>query len=435
MKNTKRVSVIGMGFVGLVSAACFAKKFEVIASTHDPKKIELINEGRAPFYEKDLDAILRGVVRSENLSVISERKEAVLNSDITFITVGTPSRPDGGIDLRFIESSAKEIGEALKDKDGHLVVVKSTVVPETTEKVVKPILEEHSGKKAGVDFGLCMNPEFLREGSAVHDTLHPDRIVIGENDKSSGDVLEEFYREFYGRECPPILRTALATAEMVKYASNAFLATKVSFSNEIGNMCKTLGIDVYEVMRAVGLDFRVSPHFLRAGVGFGGSCFPKDVKALIHKAEKLGCQPKLLKSVMDVNEEQPERMFHLLERKLGNLLGRKIAILGLAFKNDTDDIRESRAIPVIKMLIEKGTKVSAYDPMANENMRAIFPDIEYCHSAEDALRDADACLVMTEWEEFKKLGDEFKVMKNRIVIDGRRVITPRKDMDYEGLCW
>ncbi|MDI6902704.1 MAG: UDP-glucose/GDP-mannose dehydrogenase family protein, partial [Methanocellales archaeon] len=304
----KRISVIGMGFVGLVSAACFAKKFEVIASTHDSKKAELINEGKAPFYEKGLDGILGDVIRSENLRVISERKEAVLNSDITFITVGTPSKPDGGIDLRFIKSSAKEIGEALKGKDHHLVVVKSTVVPGTTEKIVKPILEEHSGKEVGPGFGLCMNPEFLREGNAVYDTLHPDRIVIGESDKSSGDALVEFYREFYDKKCPPILRMSLVSAEMVKYASNAFLSTKISFANEIGNICKELGIDTYEVMGAVSMDHRISPHFLRSGVGFGGSCLPKDVKALIHKAKEIGYEPKLLKSVMDVNEEQPKRM-------------------------------------------------------------------------------------------------------------------------------
>ncbi|MDD2665834.1 MAG: UDP-glucose/GDP-mannose dehydrogenase family protein [Methanocellales archaeon] len=434
----KRISVIGMGFVGLVSAACFAHKgFDVIASTHDPKKVELIKEGKAPFYEKDLTPILVGAVKKGNLRVMVGRKEAILDSDITFIAVGTPSKADGSIDLGFIKSSAKEIGEALKDKDGHLVVVKSTVAPGTTEEIVKPVIEKHSGKKIGSDFGLCMSPEFLREGNAVYDTLHPDRIVIGESDKSAGDALEEFYREFYGEKCSPILRMSLVAAEMVKYASNALLSTKISFANEIGNICKEFGIDAYEVMRAVGMDHRLSPHFLRAGVGFGGSCFPKDVKALIHKAKDIGYDPKLLKAVMNVNEEQPKRMIKLLERKLPSLKGKKVAVLGLAFKNDTDDIRESRAIPIIKMLMDKNVRVSVYDPLANENMRSIFPDpdIEYCTSAEESLRNADACLVVTEWDEFKKLDHEFDVMKNRIIIDGRKVISPREGIDYEGLCW
>ena len=436
MKDMKRTSVIGMGFVGLVSAACFAHKgFDVIASSQDERKVELINEGKAPFYEKGLAPILMDAVKKGNLRAMVGRKEAILNSDITFITVGTPSKPDGGIDLRFIKSSAKEIGEVLKGKDHHLVIVKSTVTPGTTEKIVKPILEEHSGKEVGPGFGLCMNPEFLREGNAVYDTLHPDRIVIGESDKSSGDALVEFYREFYDKKCPPILRMSLVSAEMVKYASNAFLSTKISFANEIGNICKELGIDTYEVMGAVSMDHRISPHFFRSGVGFGGSCLPKDVKALIHKAKEIGYEPKLLKSVMDVNEEQPKRMVKMLERKLGSLEGKKVAVLGLAFKNDTDDIRESRAIPVIRSLIEKKATVAAYDPLANENMRSIFPTIQYHKSAEEALRNADACLVVTEWDEFKELGDEFDVMKNKVVIDGRKVIFPREDIDYEGLCW
>ncbi len=432
----KRISIIGMGFVGLVSAACFANKgFEVIASTHDPKKVELINEGKAPFYEKDLNPILREAVKKGNLKTIVGRKEAILNSDITFIAVGTPSKEDGGIDLGFIKSSAKEIGEALKDKDRHLVVVKSTVAPGTTEEIVKPIIEKYSGKKVGPDFGLCMSPEFLREGNAVYDTLNPDRIVIGESDKFAGETLEEFYREFYGEKCSPILRMGLVAAEMVKYTSNALLSTKISFANEIGNICKEFDIDAYEVMRAVGMDHRLSPHFLRAGVGFGGSCFPKDVKALIHKAKEIGYDPKILKAVMNVNEEQPKRMIKLLERKLPSLEGKKVAVLGLAFKNDTDDIRESRAIPIIKMLMDKNAIVSAYDPLANENMRPIFPDVRYCHSAEEALINADACLVVTEWDEFKKLNHEFDVMREKVVIDGRKVILPREDIDYEGLCW
>jgi len=425
-----KVCIIGAGYVGATTAACLAELgHNVCCIDVDGEKVNKINAGIPPIHEDGLEELFQKHVGNKLMATTDYA--FIADSDISFICVGTPSGPDGEIDLSLIKSASKSIGMALKNGENyHVVAVKSTVVPETAQNVIIPIIEEYSQKKAGADFGIAINPEFLREGNAIHDFMHPDRIVIGELDERSGRIVAQLYENLNA----PMVRTDLKTAEMIKYASNAFLATKISFSNEIGNMCKMLGIDVYDVMHAVGLDSRISPHFLRAGVGFGGSCFPKDVKALIHKTEELGYQPKLLRAVMDVNEEQPKRIIHLLEGKLGSLSGRKIAVLGLAFKNDTDDIRESRAIPAIKRLLERGAKVSAYDPMANENMRAIFPDIEYCHSAEDALRDADACLVMTEWEEFKKLGDEFKVMKNRIVIDGRRVITPRKDMDYEGLC-
>lgn len=425
------ICVIGAGYVGVTTAACLAELgHNVCCIDVDEEKVNKINVGIPPIHEEGLEELFQKHV-GKRLRATTDYAP-ITDSDISFICVGTPSGPDGEIDLSLIKAASKSIGMALKNSENyHVVTVKSTVVPETTQNVIIPIIEECSQKKAGMDFGVAVNPEFLREGNAIHDFMHPDRVVIGELDERSGRIVAQLYENLNA----PVVRTNLKTAEMIKYASNAFLATKISFSNEIGNMCKMLGIDVYDVLHAVGLDSRISPHFLRAGVGFGGSCFPKDVKALIHKAERLGYQPKLLKSAMDINEEQPKRMIHLLEQKLGNLSGRKIAVLGLAFKNDTDDVRESRAIPVIKMLLEKSAKVLAYDPMANENMRAIFPDIEYCHSAENALKDADACLVMTEWEEFKKLGGEFNVMKNKIVIDGRKIITPRKDMDYEGLCW
>jgi len=425
------ICIIGAGYVGVTTAACLAELgHNVCCIDIDEEKVKKTNAGIPPVQEKGLKELFQKHV-GKRLRATSDYA-SITDAKVSFICVGTPSAPDGEIDLSLIKAASKSVGISLRNSEKyHVIAVKSTVVPETTQNVIIPIIEKHFQKKAGVDFGVVVNPEFLREGEAVHDFMNPDRIVIGELDERSGEVVAQLYERFDA----PLIRTDLKTAEMIKYASNAFLATKISFSNEIGNMCKILGIDVYDVMRAVGLDFRISPHFLRAGVGFGGSCFPKDVKALIHKAEELGYQPKLLKSVMEVNDGQPERMVHLLEQKLGSLSGRKIAVLGLAFKNDTDDIRESRAIPVIKMLLEKKTKVSAYDPLANENMHAIFPDIEYCHSAKDALRNADACLVMTDWDEFKKLDDEFKVMKRRIVIDGRKVITPRKDIDYEGLCW
>lgn len=426
-----RISVIGTGYVGTVSGACFAELgHEVICVDVDSSKVDQINAGVAPIYEEGLSEILKKHA-GKRIRATSDYDMAVMNSDVSFICVGTPSDSRGSIDLGIVRAASASLGDALKKKKGyHVVAVKSTVVPETTEKIVLPIIEKHSGKRTG-DFGIAMNPEFLREGKAVHDFMHPDKIVVGSLDKRSGDVVASLYS---GLECE-VTRTNPRTAEMIKYVNNAFLATKISFANEVGNICKELGIDTYEVMKAVGKDFRIGPHFLNSGAGFGGSCFPKDVKALIGKAQEIGYEPQLLKSVIEVNEKQPSRMVTLLKNRLGNIRGKRIAVLGLAFKNDTDDIRESRSIPVIKELLDNGAKVLAYDPMANENMKKIFGSVEYHSSAEGALRGADACLVMTEWDEFRKLDKQFGVMKNRIVIDGRHMLTPGKDIEYVGLCW
>src|SRR5659263_719789 len=426
-----KISVIGTGYVGTVSAACFAELgHEVICVDIDPLKIDMLNRGEPPIYEDGLSELLKKHV-GKNLSATSDYDFAINNSDVSFICVGTPSDHDGKIDLGIVRAASASLGKAIRKKKGyHVIVVKSTVVPETTEKVVLQIIEKESGKSLG-EFGIAMNPEFLREGKAVHDFMHPDKIVVGTLDKRSGDIVASLYS---GLNCE-VTRTNPRTAEMIKYVNNAFLATKISFSNEVGNICKELGIDTYEVMKAVGKDFRIGPHFLNSGAGFGGSCFPKDVKALIGKAHDVGYEPVLLRSVIAVNEIQPLRMITLLKNKLPDLGGKKIAVLGLAFKNDTDDIRESRSIPVIKELIEEGAQVCAYDKMAIENMKRIFPDIEYCNSAIDALRGSDACLIMTEWNEFKSIDREFNVMKNRLIIDGRHMQIPRKDVDYVGLCW
>jgi UDPglucose 6-dehydrogenase len=426
-----KISVIGSGYVGSVTAACFAEVgHEVICVDIDTKKMDQINAGIPPIYEEGLGELLQKHA-GKNLTATTDYESAIRQTDISFICVGTPSSEDGDIDLSIVRAATASIGSVLAKKDGyHVVVVKSTVVPETTVKGVLPLLEETSGKVAGKDFGVAMNPEFLREGKAVYDFMHPDKIVVGSIDQKSGDLVSELYRTF---ECE-ITRTNPSTAEMIKYANNSLLATKISFVNEIGNICKKLKIDTYEVMKAVGKDSRISPKFLNSGAGFGGSCFPKDVKALIGKAKKIGYSPVLLESVIGVNEKQPIIMTEILQMKAGNVEGKKIAVLGLAFKNDTDDIRESRSIPVIAELLRLGAKVSAYDPMATDNMKRIFPTIEYSNSAKDALKGADACLVMTEWEEFKQLDSEFEAMKEKIVIDGRRIIKA-KNIDYEGLCW
>jgi len=432
-----KVSVIGSGYVGTVTAACFAELgHNVVCIDIDPEKVDMINRGKPPIYEEGLEELLNKHV-GKNIRATTDYDDAVTNTDISFICVGTPSDDNGNIDLGIVKAASQSLGSAIGKKDGyHVVVVKSTVVPETTEKVVVPIIEQASGRKPGVDFGAGMNPEFLREGKAVHDFMHPDKIVIGAIDQRSDDTISALYA---GLKCQikhtcQITHTDPGTAEMIKYVNNSFLATKISFSNEIGNICKKMGIDTYKVMEAVGKDSRISPNFLNSGAGFGGSCFPKDVKALIGKAKELGYEPGLLESVINVNEVQPLMMIDLLESRTGDLGGKKIAVLGLAFKNDTDDIRESRSIPVIRALLDKGAKVSSYDPMAADNMKAIYPDIEYCDSAIHALKGANGCLVMTEWDEFKGLCSEFKVMRRPLVVDGRNMIQC-EDIEYVGLCW
>jgi UDPglucose 6-dehydrogenase len=277
--------------------------------------------------------------------------------------------------------------------------------------------------------GFCMNPEFLREGRAVEDFMNPDRIVIGASDEKSGEMVKSLYASCSAK---PIL-TSIKAAEMIKYTSNAFLATKISFSNEIGNICKKLGIDVYEVMHGVGLDSRIGTQFLNAGLGFGGSCFPKDVSALVQLAESLGEKPILLQSVLDINKTQPSRIVEQLRQKIEKIYGKKIAILGLAFKDNTDDVRDSRSIPVIQYLINEGAIIAAYDPLANNNMSKIFPDITYCSSPEDAVMDAEACLILTEWPEFSTYSKNiFSSMKNPIIIEGRKIL---KIDGVEGICW
>ncbi len=430
-----KVSIIGSGYVGTVTAACFAELgHEVICIDIDEEKVRQINDGYPPIWEDGLEGLL-SKHSQKNLVAMSDYDYAIANTDVSFICVGTPSDEDGNIDLSIVGGASKSLGEAIGKKDGyHIVVVKSTVVPGTTESVVLPLIEEHSGKHAGVDFGVAMNPEFLREGKAVYDFMHPDKIVVGGIDERTSAIVSELYR---GLDCE-ITHTTPGTAEMIKYVNNSFLATKISFANEIGNICKKLGIDTYEVMKAVGADLRISPYFLNAGAGFGGSCFPKDVRALIGKAKEMDYYPGLLESVLEVNELQPLQMVELLEEKLGSINGRRVAVLGLAFKNDTDDIRESRSIPVIRKLLEKGALVAAYDPLATEKMKVLFDTITYCDSAPEALSNADACLIMTEWDEFRDLDSEFAGMKGRLVIDGRHLIDPEtlsQDIDYVGLCW
>ena len=417
-----KISIIGAGYVGLVTGTCFADLENTVTFVEiDQKKIDSISKGISPIYEPGLSELLQK--NKQNIKATTDIDSAIKNSEITFICVGTPSKKDGSIDLAFVKKATEQIGGILKNKGWHLVVVKSTVVPGTTRDVVLPLLEKTSGKKAGKDFGLAMNPEFLREGNAIKDFVKPDRIVIGCDDKKSKKILEKLYESFDSTK----MFTGLSEAEMIKYASNAFLATKISFINEIGNVCKKLGIDTYEVAEGMGLDKRIGRAFLNSGVGWGGSCFPKDVKALIAKADEVGEKTKILEQVVKVNETQPMKMIELLKHHLSDLQGKEIGILGLTFKKDTDDIRESRAIPVIQKLLEEEAVVKAYDPMAADDIKDIFPSIKVSDPSE--ILRSEAVLILTDWDEFKELD-----YSGKLIIDGRRVKEAKKGK-YEGICW
>ena len=430
MRDTT-IAILGTGYVGLVAAAVFADRgFRVLASSQDPEKVETINQGRAPFFEKDLDPLVERTVRQGRLQAVVGRKEAVLGSDILFIAVGTPSLMSGEADLRLIRETATAIGEALRQKDRYtLVVARSTIVPGTTRNIILPLLEEHSGKKAGKDFGICMSPEFLRQGAAVQDTQGPDSVVIGQLDERSGEVLEAFCKQVYAGQDVPILRMNLESAEMVKYGRNTFLAMNISYVNEMARIAENIpGVDIYEVVKGVGADWRINPAFLNAGCGYGGSCFPKDVKALISFARMNRVEPKLLASVEEVNEQQAAHMVALAQQELGgSLKGKRIALLGLSFKPGTDDMREAPSIKIANHLYAQGAEIVAYDPKAIRNARERFIRdtirIDYSESVEDCLKGADCCLILTEWDEFKALtADLFnRCMKRSVVIDGRRI--------------
>lgn len=425
-----KISIVGTGYVGLCSAVGFGLKgHDVVCIDIDTDKVDKINAGIAPIFEEGLEDGLKKLVSSGKLRATSHMRD-ILDTEVTFISVGTPCDDEGRIDLRYINKAAEEIGNALREKPVHFVVVKSTVVPGTTESVGK-IIENHSEKRLGDGLHIAMNPEFLREGQALKDFLNPDRIVIGVNDAKMSAKLEEVYENFQA----PKLVTTIKTAEMIKYASNAFLATKISFMNEIGNMCKSLGINVNEVARGMSYDERISPHFLESGVGFGGSCFPKDVMALLRKAEETGHEPEMLKSVISVNRKQPYKIVDILKNRIGSLGGKRIAVLGLAFKDGTDDVRESPAIKVINRLLQEGAHVVAYDPVAMKNMQSVINDIEYASSIHSCLADADACLLLTKWNEFRQLNDfDFNGMKTRVIIEGRNILDS-KVSGHEGICW
>jgi UDPglucose 6-dehydrogenase len=442
-----RVSIIGTGYVGIVSGACLADKgHRVVCVDTDETKVRKINDGVAPIFELGLPELLRKHVQ-KNLFATRDLRQAMLDSELTLVAVGTPFK-GAEIDLSYVKEAARQAGEILGQKsDFHAVAVKSTVVPGTTDEVVTPLLEKHSGKQAGKDFGVGMNPEFLTEGQAVADFMAPDRIVLGAGDERTLGLLEELYAAFDG---VPLVRTNNKTAEMIKYASNAMLATQISFANELANLCSALGgVDIVDVMKGVHQSFYLRPRtgdgsrvqapissFLEAGCGFGGSCLPKDINALIAHGRKSGVQMPLLSAVIEINRLQPGQVIRLLEKRFKSLAKLRVAVLGLAFKPDTDDMRESPAIPIIRQLLAAGSVLKAYDPVAGAEARKIFSQAELplCESLEQALSDIDAAVLVTRWDEFKRAPQVLrKLSPEAVFVDGRRCLDKGDFSRYEGI--
>jgi len=441
------ISIVGTGYVGLVSGVCLAEKgHQVTCVDIDRKKVELINNAESPIHEKGLDELLKNNIH-KSFKASSDLQKAVEESDVSIIAVGTPFDGDV-IDLTYIHQVSKDLGRALKKKNGyHVVVVKSTVVPGTTDQVVLPLLEQESGKKAGDDFGVGMNPEFLREGEAVSDFMNPDRIVIGGIDQRTHEVMDRVYSVFKRVD---VVKANNKTAEMIKYTANSLLATLISFSNEIGNLCASVGdVDVVDVMKGVHKDKRFSPiqpngeriapgflSYLAAGCGFGGSCFPKDVKALIAHGKKTGNSMRLLDAVIKTNEKQPDKVLSLLQKHFDSLNGVQIAVLGLAFKPGTDDMRESPAIPVVQHLIRSDAKIRAYDPVAQIEAEKLFGTdrITYFTDLSETVKNADAIILLTSWEEFDKLPDIINGQEPApLFLDGRRMLAKERFKRYEGI--
>lgn len=424
-----KVGVVGVGYVGLSTAACLATKFKTVAVDINESRIAELSNGKVPLHERGVEGLVRKGLASRRLTFSSDSYD-LGGVEAIFIAVGTPGKEDGSVDLQQVRGACADIGASIrKSQNRPLVLVKSTVVPGTARTVAKPVLEERSGKRCGDGFLLCSNPEFLREGSAIEDTKRPSRIVVGAFDDLALRSARSLYRKFYGRNVPPVVATTPEGAELIKYGSNSFLATKVSFINLLARVCERFpGTDVADVARGMGLDPRIGKLFLQAGPGFGGSCFPKDVRAFSRFLSQAGEDPALLESVLGLNDSQPSHIPALLGNG-GSVSGKEIAVLGLAFKADTDDVRESRSIPLVKALLEKGAKVRVYDPAAIPKSRGeLGASVTYCASAKECITGADLAITMTAWREFKALkpADYSRLMRSPVLIDARRIYDPKR---------
>lgn len=419
----KKIAMLGVGYVGLVSGTGLADfGNEVICYDIDTTKIEKLNNGEMPIYEPGLIDLVRKNVAKGRLKFTDDLALAIRESEVIFLAVPTPSGENGEVDLSYIFNAVDQIAKVIDSFK--VIVTKSTVEVGTNDQIRERLL---SHKIAPEMFEVVSNPEFLREGSAVSDFMRPDRIVIGTSSPKALEIMKEIYRPLYLIETP-IVATDIHTAEMIKYASNAFLATKISFINEIANLCELVGADVQQVAKAMGLDGRIGKKFLHAGPGYGGSCFPKDTLALTKIAEKAGMRSTIVEAVIEANNRQKLRVVEKLLKVLPNLSDKTIGILGLAFKPNTNDVRETPALTVIEEILKRGGQIKAYDPEAMKEMRKYYPQITYVASTEDAAKGADALIIMTEWNEFRNLDLNYlkSVMKNPIMIDSRNIYDPQK---------
>ena len=417
----KRITVIGTGYVGLVSGAGISDfGHQVVCADIDAEKIEQLQKGAIPIYEPGLEELVKRNVASQRLSFTVDVNQAVRDAEVIFIAVGTPQGDNGEADISAVKAVARTIGENLNSYK--IICTKSTVPIGTGEKICKII---NTAISAGGTFDYVSNPEFLREGSAVKDFLWPDRVVIGAASDKAFDILRDVYRPLYVNETP-MLHTNVATAEMIKYAANAFLALKISYINEVANLCEKVGADVHQVSKAMGQDGRISPKFLHPGPGYGGSCFPKDTHAIAELARKKGAPMNTIDAAINTNIKQKKRMAEKLKDLLGgNFSGKMVGILGLAFKPNTDDVRESSSITMIQSIMDGGGKVQAYDPIANETMKEYFPDLSYCNSWSEACDAADAVAIMTDWNEFRGMDLPYlkSIMKAPVILDTRNILS------------
>ncbi len=421
-----KVAVIGTGYVGLVTGACFAETGATVYCVDiDEEKINMLNRGQIPIYEPGLDVMIERNREKDRLFFTTDINQALKEAEAAFICVGTPSDKDGSADLRYVLQVAHDIG---KNIDHYLVVVtKSTVPIGTSEKVRAAVQEELDKRGVDIEFDVASNPEFLKEGDAINDFMKPDRIVIGTDNQRAEDVLRRLYKPFL-LNGHPILFMDIPSAEMTKYAANAMLATRISFMNELARLAEKVGADINWVRKGIGSDPRIGPKFLYAGIGYGGSCFPKDVKALIRTGQEHGVDLSIVKAVEQVNNQQKRLLVDkVLQHYNSDIKGKIFTVWGLSFKPNTDDMREAPSIVIINLLLEHGAKVKAYDPVATENAKKIFGDkIEYSKDAYEALLDSDGLLLVTEWNEFRFIN--FKVaerlMRNKVIFDGRNIYEP-----------
>jgi len=425
------ISIIGTGYVGLVSGVCFAELgHNVMCIDNNKAKVEMLLNDVIPIYEPGLEELVKANRREKRLSFSTDIKDGVEHGKIIFIAVDTPSKPNGEADLSFVEEVSRQIAGHLKEY--RLIVEKSTVPVQTGEWVMKTIKET---VQPGVEFDVASNPEFLREGTAINDFLKPDRVIIGVTSDRAASLLVKLYEPLNA----PLLITDIRSAELIKHSANAFLAVKISFINSIANICDIVGADVAKVARGIGLDKRIGMHFLNAGVGYGGSCFPKDVSAFINISDHIGYDFKILKSIQEVNYEQHKVPVDKLKKALGDLKGRKIAMLGLTFKPDTDDLRNAPSLAIVKLLQQEGAEVRAYDPVSMKKAGELIKDVIFCQDSYEAAKDADAVLIVTEWSQFRFLDlHRLKsLMKRALIVDGRNIYDPARvkamGFEYHGI--